>query len=94
MRRLRVTPAHRATVLIAQVVVSVVQAAVGIVAFFAMMALGGAFGPAEALPGPLATIGEHTPLGDAIESMVAGWHGANPPDQPSRRHGRYHRGRR
>lgn len=133
LRRLSVTPAHPATVLIAQVVVSIVQAAVGIalalgvaavafdltapanlgatlgvfalasaalyaigmliaavapstngaiaigiVAFFAMMALGGAFGPAEALPGPLATIGEHTPFGAAIEGMVAGWHDGSP----------------
>jgi ABC-2 type transport system permease protein len=128
LRRLAVTPASPAMVLVAQVVVSVVQAAVGVtaalavavlgfgaalptdplaalgtfglvmaalyavgmvvaataptpnsavaiglVAFFALGALGGLFGGREALPEPLAAIGELLPFGAAVEALSAVW---------------------
>lgn len=52
--------------------------AIGIVLFFAMMTLGGGFGPVDALPEPLPTIGEHTPFGAAAAGMGASWAGGTP----------------
>ena len=41
----------------------------------AMMTLGGGFGPVDALPESLPTIGEHTPFGAAVGGMSASWAG-------------------
>lgn len=131
LRRLSVTPASPAMVLIAQVIVSVLQAvvgiaialalavgafganlpvhlgtalgvtllamaamyavgmvvaavaptpnsavAIGLIAFFALGALGGLFGSREALPDPVATVGEWLPFGAAVEALSAAWAGS------------------
>ena len=49
--------------------------AIGLVAFFAMGATGGMFGPTQNLPGVLATIGEYLPFGAAVTSLGAAWQG-------------------
>lgn len=131
LRRLAVTPASPAMVLVAQVIVSVLQAAIGIavalvvaffgfgaqlplnlwaavgalalaiaamyaigmvvaavaptpnsavaiglVAFFALGALGGMFGGADALPEPFAVVGSFLPFGAAVDVLAATWAGA------------------
>lgn len=131
LRRLAVTPASPAMVLVAQVVVSVLQAlvglagalavaflvfdarlpvhlgaavgvyalamaamyavgmivaavaptpnsavAIGLVAFFALGALGGMFGGPGSLPGPVAEVGELLPFGAAVAALSAAWVGA------------------
>lgn len=133
LRRLAVTPAHPAMVLVAQVLVSAAQTAfgvalavgvarvafdlawpvdplaavgvlvlgamamyalgmliaalaptansavaIGMVAFFAMLALGGGLGPADALPDVLRTLGEMLPYGAAAAGMSAAWMGETP----------------
>lgn len=133
LRRLSVTPAHPALVLIAQVLVSLVQTlvgvalallvarlafevsmprgtftaigvfclvtaamyalgmvvaalapspnaavALGLVLFFATMAVGGGFGPRENLPDWLAALGEHLPFGAGLEALSDSWTGASP----------------
>jgi ABC-2 type transport system permease protein len=133
LRRLSVTPAHPALVLVAQVVVSLAQTlvgvalallvarlgfqvsmprgllsavgvfvlvtvamyalgmvvaalaptpnsavAVGLVLFFATMAVGGGFGPRENLPGWLAAAGEYAPYGAGLEALSACWTGVPP----------------
>ncbi|MCL3861396.1 ABC transporter permease [Actinotalea sp. K2] len=52
--------------------------AVGLVAFFVMLALGGGFGPVENLPDALATIGERLPFGAASAALSAAWVGQAP----------------
>ncbi|WP_277211612.1 ABC transporter permease [Isoptericola croceus] len=49
--------------------------AIGLVAFFAMAALGGLFGPRENLPEPLAEIGGVLPFGAAVDALGAAWAG-------------------
>lgn len=49
--------------------------AIGLIAFFAMAALGGMFGPMENLPEPLAEIGAWMPFGAAVEAFQATWLG-------------------
>jgi len=49
--------------------------AIGLVAFFAMMALGGGFGPMVDLPDVLSTIGVWLPYGAAVEALGAAWIG-------------------
>nr|BFE36906.1 hypothetical protein GCM10010200_091570 [Actinomadura rugatobispora] len=133
LRRLSVTPAHPALVLVAQVVVSLAQTlvgvalallvarlgfqvsmprgalsaigvfalvtvamyalgmvvaalaptpnsavAVGLVLFFATMAVGGGFGPRENLPDWLSRIGEYLPYGAGLEALSACWTGVPP----------------
>ncbi len=53
--------------------------AIGLVAFFALGATGGLFGSRDALPDPVATIGEWLPFGASVEAMSAAWAG-NPAD--------------
>lgn len=53
--------------------------AIGLIAFFAVGALGGMFGGRDALPEPLARIGELLPFGAAIDALGAAWVGATPP---------------
>lgn len=48
--------------------------AIGLVAFFAIGALGGMFGPVE-LPGILDTIGSWLPFGAAVDGLQAAWLG-------------------
>lgn len=50
--------------------------AIGLVAFFVVGALGGLFGGREALPDPLATVGEYLPFGATVEALGAAWVGA------------------
>ncbi len=50
--------------------------AIGLLAFFAMMAVGGGFGSREDLPDVLATVGEWLPYGAGIEALSAAWQGA------------------
>lgn len=131
LRRLSVTPASPAMVLISQIVVSVLQAllgisvamavamlafgarlpespgtalgvfalamasmyavgmivaaaaptpnsavAIGLIAFFALGALGGMFGGRGNLPGPLGEIGGYLPFGAAADALGAAWMGA------------------
>lgn len=52
--------------------------AIGLVAFFAMMALGGGFGDRQNLPGPLARIGELLPFGAGHEALMTSWIGNTP----------------
>ncbi|MDR5700152.1 ABC transporter permease [Agromyces aerolatus] len=130
LRRLAVTPASPAMVLVAQVVVSVIQAvlgialaltvaglffganppvdlgvaigvgvlaitamysvgmivaaiaptpnsavAIGLIAFFALGALGGMFGGQDSLPEPLAVLGGWLPFGAAVDALSAAWAG-------------------
>lgn len=49
--------------------------AAGLIAFFAMAALGGMFGSVENLPEPLAEIGAWLPFGAAVEAFQATWLG-------------------
>lgn len=49
--------------------------AIGLVAFFAIMALGGGFGNTANLPDALATAGQYLPFGAGLESMLAAWLG-------------------
>jgi ABC-2 type transport system permease protein len=131
LRRLAVTPASPAMVLVAQVVVSVLQAlvglagalavaflafdarppvhlgvafgvyglamaamyavgmivasvaptpnsavAIGLIAFFALGALGGMFGGPGSLPDGVAAVGERLPFGAAVAALSAAWTGA------------------
>lgn len=131
LRRLAVTPASPAMVLVAQVVVSVLQAlvglaaalavaflafdarppadlgaafavyalamaamyavgmivaavaptpnsavAIGLIAFFALGALGGMFGGPGSLPDAVAAVGERLPFGAAVAALSAAWVGA------------------
>jgi ABC-2 type transport system permease protein len=131
LRRLAVTPASPALVLVAQVVVSVLQAlvglagalavaflvfgarppahlgtafavyglamvamyavgmivaavaptpnsavAIGLIAFFALGALGGMFGGPGSLPEAVAVLGERLPFGAAVGALAAAWVGA------------------
>jgi ABC-2 type transport system permease protein len=50
--------------------------AIGLVAFFALGALGGLFGGRDALPDTLATVGEWLPFGASVEALGAAWAGA------------------
>jgi ABC-2 type transport system permease protein len=52
--------------------------ALGLVAFFAMAAIGGLFGPTEILPDPLRVVGEALPFGAAQQAMAAAWVGDLP----------------
>lgn len=52
--------------------------AIGLVAFFATMALGGGFGPRENLPDVLARVGEVLPFGAGVEALSAAWIGQTP----------------
>ncbi|QOR71951.1 ABC transporter permease [Ruania alkalisoli] len=56
--------------------------AIGLVAFFAVGALGGLFGGMTTLPDPLATIGTTLPFGGAVQGLGAAWVGA-PVEAPS-----------
>lgn len=49
--------------------------AIGLVAFFAMAALGGMFGPRDNLPEPLADVGGMLPFGAAVDALGAAWAG-------------------
>lgn len=49
--------------------------AIGMVTFFALMALGGGFGPRENLPDALASVGEYLPFGAGLEALHAAWTG-------------------
>jgi ABC-2 type transport system permease protein len=49
--------------------------AIGLIAFFAMGAVGGMFGPTENLPEIVARIGEFTPFGAAVPALQAAWIG-------------------
>ncbi|MDU0293557.1 ABC transporter permease [Saccharothrix longispora] len=50
--------------------------AIGLVAFFALGALGGMFGGRQALPAAVATVGEWLPFGASVEALAAAWAGA------------------
>ncbi|MEE2059741.1 ABC transporter permease [Rhodococcus artemisiae] len=50
--------------------------AIGLVAFFALGATGGLFGSRDALPDPVATVGEWLPFGASVEAMSAAWAGS------------------
>jgi ABC-2 type transport system permease protein len=50
--------------------------AIGLVAFFALGALGGLFGGRDALPDALARLGEWLPFGATVEVLRAAWAGA------------------
>ncbi|HLS74013.1 MAG TPA: ABC transporter permease [Actinomycetaceae bacterium] len=52
--------------------------ALGLVAFFIMLALGGGFGPLVGLPEVLQTIGEALPYGAGNAALSAVWSGAQP----------------
>lgn len=49
--------------------------AIGLLVFFALMALGGGFGGPDALPDTLATIGERLPYGAGMDALAAAWIG-------------------
>ena len=49
--------------------------AAGLVAFFALGALGGMFGGRGGLPEPLAEIGSRLPFGAAVDALSAAWAG-------------------
>lgn len=49
--------------------------AIGLVAFFALGALGGMFGGRDALPEPLAALGSRLPFGAAVDALSAAWAG-------------------
>lgn len=53
--------------------------AIGLVSFFAIGALGGMFGGRDALPEPLAQIGELLPFGASVDALGAAWVGATLP---------------
>ncbi|MEU2199077.1 ABC transporter permease [Isoptericola sp. NPDC019482] len=53
--------------------------AIGLVAFFALGALGGLFGPRENLPDALAALGGWLPFGAAIDALGAAWAGVAVP---------------
>lgn len=53
--------------------------AIGLIAFCAVGALGGMFGGRDALPEPLARVGELLPFGASIDALGATWAGATPP---------------
>ncbi|WP_156758531.1 ABC transporter permease [Actinokineospora pegani] len=55
--------------------------AIGLVAFFALGALGGLFGGRDALPDALVTVGEWLPFGASVEALGAAWAGA--PTEPA-----------
>lgn len=55
--------------------------ALGLVAFFLMLALGGGFGPIAALPDVLQTVGEALPYGAGNEALSAAWVGERPGTQ-------------
>lgn len=50
--------------------------ALGFIGFIGLGALGGMFGSREALPEPLATIGEYLPFGAGVEALGAAWAGS------------------
>lgn len=52
--------------------------ALGLVAFFAMLALGGGFGPTANLPGVLVILGEGMPFGAGNQALSAAWIGEQP----------------
>lgn len=52
--------------------------AIGLLAFFAMMALGGGFGSRDALPERLAEIGGYLPFGAGMDVIGAAWVGESP----------------
>ncbi|MEE6280594.1 ABC transporter permease [Georgenia sunbinii] len=52
--------------------------ALGLGAFFLMLALGGGFGPSESLPDVLQTIGESLPYGAGNGALSAAWVGERP----------------
>jgi ABC-2 type transport system permease protein len=52
--------------------------AIGLVVFFATMALGGGFGPTENLPDLLADVGELLPFGATVAALGDAWAGAFP----------------
>ncbi len=52
--------------------------AIGMLAFFPSMFLGGVYIPREAFPGGLQAVSDVTPLGAAIEAIRAGWQGDVP----------------
>ncbi|HLT84262.1 MAG TPA: ABC transporter permease [Phototrophicaceae bacterium] len=52
--------------------------AIGLGAFFAMLALGGGFGPLVGLPDVLRTIGESLPYGAGNAALSAAWSGGQP----------------
>jgi len=65
--------------LIAAVAPSVNAAiAIGLASFFAVMALGGGFGPRQNLPEWLADIGGHLPFGAALDALSVSWSGGTP----------------
>lgn len=51
--------------------------AIGLVAFLAIGAVGGLFGGQDALPDPVATVGEHLPFGATVQALGAAWVGAD-----------------
>lgn len=51
--------------------------AIGLLGFFALMALGGGFGGRDNLPETLATLGEWLPYGAGVEALSAAWQGAS-----------------
>lgn len=52
--------------------------AIGLVAFFAMLALGGGFGPVAELPQAVQAIGEAMPYGAGNSALSAAWTGERP----------------
>ncbi|MGP4022620.1 ABC transporter permease [Actinomadura sp. 3N407] len=52
--------------------------AIGLVSFFATMALGGGFGSRENLPDGLAALGQYLPFGAGLEALGATWMGVAP----------------
>lgn len=52
--------------------------AIGLGAFFVMLALGGGFGPTAGLPEVLTAVGEALPYGAANAALSAAWSGAQP----------------
>ena len=52
--------------------------AIGLVAFFAMAAIGGMFGPVENLPETVARIGSVLPFGAGVEALSSAWNGDTP----------------
>lgn len=50
-------------------------AAIGLIAFFGMAALGGMFGPMQSLPEQLAEVGSWLPFGAAVEAFQSTWLG-------------------
>lgn len=56
--------------------------AIGLVAFFALGAVGGLFGGAEALPDGIRAVGEWTPFGAGVTALQHAWTGEPVPWQP------------